>query len=67
MDRSGRFWLAFFVALALAVILLTLCRSALRRFEFSKRDMKASGLNRRERRRFAARRKNARRRRKMRF
>lgn len=59
MDRSGTFWVTFVGAVILAAILYALSRYALRRFKFSKRDLKAAGLNRRERRQFTARREGS--------
>lgn len=67
MDESATFRITVVMAVVLAAILITLSRSALRRFKFSKRDMKAAGLNRKERRQFSARWKGARRRDKTRF
>ena len=61
MDRSATLWVTVVVAVILAAVLYALARHALRRFKFSKRDMKAAGLNRKERRQFTARRKGARR------
>jgi hypothetical protein len=59
MGKSGTFWVTVVMAVVLASILYALSRYALRRFKFSKRDLKAAGLNRRERRQFTARRKGA--------
>lgn len=67
MDKSATFWVTVVVAVVLTAVLYALSRSALRRFRFSKRDMKAAGLNRKARRQFTARRKGARRSAKKRF
>lgn len=67
MDESRIFWATVVVAIVMASILYALARFALRRFKFSKRDMRAAGLNRRERRQLAARRKRTRRGGKTRF
>lgn len=66
MDKSGTFWITVVVAVVLASVLYTLARYGLRRFKFSKKDAKAAGLNRKERRQFMAR-KHTKRRGKMRF
>lgn len=66
MDKAGTFWATVVVAVVLAAILYALARYGLRCFRFSKKDAMAAGLNRKERRRFMAR-KSAKRRGKMRF
>jgi len=66
MDKAAAFWVSIVVAIVLASLLYILARYGLRRFRFSKKDTKAAGLNRKERRQFMAR-TRAKRRDKMRF
>lgn len=55
IDRPTQLWLGVLVALCLATILYFATRFGLRRIKFSDDDMKAAGLNHRERRRLKAR------------
>ena len=67
IDRSSQFWIGALVALCIAGLLYSIVRFGLRRFRFSKHDMRAAGLNRREQRRFVATRKRKKRAGKIRF
>lgn len=55
IDRSTQLWIGVVVAVCLMSILYLTTRFGLRRFKFSDKDMKAAGLNHRERRRLKAR------------
>ncbi len=67
MTKSATFWVTVLVAIVLTTSLYFLSRVATKRFRFSKRDIKAAGLNRKKARAFVANRRKKYRPKKMRF
>ncbi len=67
ISLSTQFWIGLIVAIGLAAILFLTAKFRLRRFKFSDDDMKAAGLNHRQRRQLKARLKRKRRPKKIRF
>ena len=67
MDRPTQLWFGILVVICLMTVIYLLTRFALRGFKFSNKDMKAAGLNHRERRRLKGRLKRKRVQQKFRF